>query len=207
MLMRAKVFASMLSAAVVAACGDDGTGVSGDLLTEAEATELAGAIFMSTVASALDADPAPVMGGPAMAPYSYSKEVDFTAACPLGGSVGVSASLHVEGDSESEAGSAQISMTLVHAGCMVESPAEVFFTLDGAPDVTASLAAVNDGEGNLTLAGEIEGSVGWAKEGRSGTCPLAVTFGGAWSVGEPTAQFSGSGEVCGHSVEDAGSVD
>ena len=190
----------ILTAAVaVAACGES-TGLVGDI-TEEEATELAAVVFMTAFMSAPEpqSEPAPV-GGPQMAPYSYSEDVEVSAECALDGFADVSGSLDVQGDTQSEAGRTEYVLTLEHQGCTAASPNDVVFTLHGAPSVTLHLVAENDGQGNVTLEGSLDGAVAWAAEGRDGgVCDVDITFDGAISA--ESVSFAVHGSICRHSID------
>jgi hypothetical protein len=189
-----------------AACGDS-TGVVGDL-TEAEATELAAVLFTTAFTGAAAAPERPAQAsGPQMAPYEYTREAEFTAECELDGLVDASAFLEVEGDTESEAGRIEYTMTLVHGGCTAASPNDVVFTLDGAPDLTVHLVAENDGEGNIALESSLEGRIDWAAEGHDGgTCEIALAISGAIDQTAGTVQFDVAGVICRFTISESVSV-
>lgn len=188
------------------ACGES-TGVVGDL-TQDEATELASVVFTTAFVSAAQApDAPPAVGGPQMVPIAYTSDVDFVAECALDGVVDVSASLDVEGDTESEAGRIEYALSLDHHGCTAASPNEVVFTLDGAPSVTVHIVAENDGQGNITLDGSLEGRVEWSAEGREGgVCEMDLQIDGQISQSEGTVQFDVSGVICRYSIEASAAV-
>jgi hypothetical protein len=177
-------------------------------LTEQEASELAAVVFTTAfmTAAELPEGAAPV-GGPQMAPYAYSEDVSFVAECALDGVADVTASLDVEGDTESEAGRIEYSLTLDHQGCTAASPSEVVFTLNGAPSVTLHLVAENDGQGNVDLEGILEGRVEWSAEGRDGgVCEMDLELAGAVSQSAQTVQFEVAGVICGFTVDASASL-
>lgn len=184
-----------------AACGES-TGLVGDL-TEEEAGELAAVVFTTAFMGAADApEGQAAVGGPLAAPYAYSQDVEFVADCALGGTLGVAASLEVEGDDESEAGRIEYTLTLDHQGCTAASPNEVVFTVDGAPSVTAHLIAENDGAGNVTVAGSLLGRVEWSAEGREGgVCEMSLQIDVAISEASEDIAFEAHGVVCGFSID------
>jgi hypothetical protein len=188
------------------ACGDS-TGVVGDL-TEAEATELAAVVFATAFASAAAApEGPPPQVGPQLVPYDYTREAEFTAECELDGTVSAAALLEIEGDTESEAGRIEYTMTLVHEGCTAASPNEVVFTLDGAPDLTVHLVAENDGQGSIVLESTLEGSIDWSAEGRDGgTCEIALAVTGAIDQTAGTIELDAAGIVCRFTISESVSV-
>jgi hypothetical protein len=189
-----------------AACGDS-TGVVGDL-TEAEAAELAAVLFTTVFTSAAAVPEGPATAsGPQMAPYSYTREAELTVECELGGVVAAAAFLDAEGDTESEAGRLEYTMTLVHDGCTGASPNGVVFTLDGSPNVTVHLVAENDGQGNIVLESSLEGGIDWSAEGRDGgSCGIALAIYGEIDQNEGTIAFDVAGVICRLSIEESLSV-
>ncbi|HET9949633.1 MAG TPA: hypothetical protein VFQ22_11970, partial [Longimicrobiales bacterium] len=106
----------------VAACSDDdGTGLAD--LTEEQARDVAQAVLVAAMGGVMEipTDPpdATAVGGPAAAPFSYDFDADLTAPCDGGGEVQVEATLHVEGDDETEAGTVEYTMTEVPNDCVV----------------------------------------------------------------------------------------
>ncbi len=204
--MRPVRFMTLMATLTLAACGDS-TGVVGDL-TEAEATELAAVVFASAFASAAAApEGPPPAAGPLLAPFEYTREAEFTAECELDGIVDTSASLEVEGDTESGAERIEYTMTLIHEGCTAASPNDVVFTLDGAPSLTVHLVAENDGQGNIALESALEGSVDWSAEGRDGgTCEIALSITGAINPTAETLEFDVSGVICRFTISESLSI-
>lgn len=198
--MRGARFACLAATLALVGCGNS-TDVVGDL-TEAEATELAAAVFSTVFTSAAAAPdgPPPAGAGPQAAPFSYTRDSEFTVACQ-GGTIAVSASLDVEGDTQSDAGRIDYSMTQVHQGCSATSHNGVAFTLDGAPDVTVSLVAENDGQGHIDFTGAVEGRLAFETQRGQGTCDISLAFSGAIDETAQTAEFSIAGVVCRVSVE------
>jgi len=199
-MQRVRLFALMATIAF-AACGES-TGLVGDL-TEEEAGELAAVVFTTAFMSAAEAPqgPAPV-GGPLQAPFAYSHDVEYVAECALDGVVGVSASLDVEGDTQSDAGRIEYLLTLVHQGCSAASPNEVVFTVDGAPDMTVHLVAENDGQGHTTVVGSLAGRVEWSAEGHDGgVCEMDLSLTGSIDETAGTVQFDVSGVICRFTVD------
>lgn len=194
-----------MAALACGACGDS-TGVTGDQLSEAEAAQLATAVLSAAMATTESGQGPALAEGPQAAPISLSYEVDFEAACELGGSVAVEASLELEGDDEAEGGRIEYSMRQVHEGCVVASEEGIVFTLDGAPDVEGTVVIESDGLGSIAIMGNLEGRVEWETEGRSGACPMVLAFGGEASEIEETGAFAVEGSICGVDIEYSGSI-
>ena len=184
----------------VAACsGDDG--VSPGDLSDAEAQALAGVILQQAFASTaqIETTPAPAAVGPALVPVTFSRSVQTTVPCPLGGNVAVDASFDYVGDTEVEDAEIDFSITHLHDGCVVATEGGTQFTLDGNADapLTLGITVVSDATG-ADWDGGITGSVHWASGDRDGTCQVGLQFGG--SVTQDAASFNMSGAVCGTSV-------
>ena len=200
-MMQNNIRLSALAAAVVVfgACGET-TEIIGDELTEAEAAVLAEGIVAATFMSADDVPAtAPSLDGPATVPFSFSSEMEADLECELGGMVSVAASFEVEGDTESEAGSAEFEMTQIHDGCVVEGEDEVQFTLWGNPSLAAAFSLENNGEGVVEWGGSIEGTVDWASGDREGTCSVDLEFGGRLAHNAEEESIAGDleGSICG----------
>lgn len=188
-----------------AAC--DATDVALEELTEVEAQEMAEVVMFATFVSVEDVPESPSgVEGPAAAPFTYASEYEGVVQCPLGGSVAVAASFEANGDTESEAGSAEFSMTQVHDGCVGVSEADRMFTLWGDPDMNAAFTVENDGRGMIEWAGSMEGGLEWESEGRRGRCSINMQFSGSDQQGAvAAAQLSGT--VCGHTISRSMSID
>jgi len=195
----------LMTALTFAACGDS-TGVTGDVLSEDEAAQLATAILASAMATTEGQDGPVMAGGPQAAPISLSFDVDFEAECELGGTVSVEASLDIEGDDEVEGGRVEYAMRQVHDGCVVASEEGIVFTLHGAPDVEGTVVIESDGLGALTVVGTLEGRVEWESEGRSGACPMLLAFGGAANETAETGEFAVEGSICQVDIDYSASI-
>jgi hypothetical protein len=198
MKSKATKLPALLTVFVVAACGDDPTGTSN--LTEAQAQEVASAVFTSAFLAftQIPQEPPTAADGPALAPYSHEFSWEGTAPCPGGGNASVVASGTSSGDTESLAGTADIEFTSVHNGCVVQS-ASGPITLNGNPSIVVDMSYESDAEGDVSFDGGINGAVDYAFDGEDGTCSIAYAFSG--SVAGQSTSFSVSGNVCGVSIE------
>lgn len=192
---------TLVAAAGFAACGGS-TDLVTDELSEVEAQEFASALMLATFNSAQSIPQQPQLapGGPQAAPYGYSFDFEGDVECPLGGSVAVTASLEVDGDTETEAGTVDYTITQVHGGCVVSSEeGEHVFTLWGAPNLVLDFLVASNGAGVIEWSGSVLGNVEWVTEGRQGTCAVALEFGGR-QEGEASLAAEVAGSVCGFAV-------
>jgi hypothetical protein len=186
---------SLLAVMAMAACSDSVTDTLGDLTAdEAEAlAEVVGQTVMTTWS-----DPGTAAGGPApIAAIIIESDFEGDAPCPLGGQVAMSGDLILEIDDETEDMTFDYSVTQVHQNCAAASEDGIVFTLNGAPNVSATLfvQALQD---TLSFSSNYSGAVDWSTQGRSGTCSLSVQF--SFEMNATTEAGSGSmtGTVCGH---------
>jgi len=200
--MKRSTFAMLLTASVgVAACGgDNGTGPTGDPLTQAEAEALAG-ILMTQSYQGADPGALPVAGGPQMVPVSIETTVDAQVPCALGGGIAVHGTLKIVGDSEVEGGTIDYIVTQTHNDCVAQDvESQLTFTLNGDPDTTIELHLTSDPLGALTLGGGISGTISWVTGDKSGSCGISLTFEGSADPGTGAASSLVSGMVCGVSI-------
>lgn len=217
--MRSRLAILTLTVAVpLAACGgDDGVGLSGDPLSDAEAQALSQVVMSqgleaSQEAEAAAASAARAAGAPAAA-VPIEADIDVTAPCILGGEYNVVGSLAGDVtvvDSEVQTLDARYSLQHTHSDCGIPVQAEgseVEFTLDGHPNVTHTYDILLDAGSSVELTGTIEGAVDWATDdGRSGTCPIsfAIDVSGL-SLSETTGSLSVAldGIVCGVTISES----
>lgn len=192
---------ALLASLGLVACSDDGTGTGSDQLTAEEAAAIAEFVMTHTMDAASQAQASPQ--GPMAAPYTYESQVDFNAPCPLGGSVDVSGTVSVRGDTEIPGGTVGMAMVEVHNRCVGQDEATgQTFTLDGKPDLTVQFTMESDAEGNMDLSGSFQGVLAWQTEGRGGDCEFSLTFSGAGSQATGASSGSVSGSVCGVNVSE-----
>lgn len=220
--MRSRLAIFTLAVAVpLAACGgDDGVGLSGDPLTDAEAQALAQVVMSQGLEASQEAEAAASAArtaGTSGASVPIEYDVDVTAPCPLGGTYNVAGSLDGDVtfvDAEIQTLDATYSLQHNHSGCGVPvqiDGSEVDFTLDGRPDVTHTYDISVDAGSSLELSGIIQGAVDWATgDGRSGTCPIDFTIDvSGFSLSETTGSLSVAvdGVVCGVSISESLTVE
>lgn len=188
-----------------AACGETTDLVLGEL-SEAEASDLAGAVVFATFQSTQAPPQQPVSAnGPQAVPYTFSSSFESDVACPLGGMVAVSADFSAEGDTETGAGAVEYSMEQIHDACVVASEEGREFTLYGAPDMSLEFLVEHNAEGVVEWDGMVEGAIRWETDGRQNTCEVAIEFGGR-AVAEQSVAGELVGTICGHSVQRAFSI-
>ena len=195
---------ALIGAVGFAACGETSDLVM-DELSEAEAQDLAGVVMLATFNSTGSVPQPAGVSGPQAVPFSFAAEFDADVECPLGGLANVAASLEVSGDTESEAGSVEYSMTQIHDACVVMSESGRTFTLWGAPSMNVAFTVENNGLGVVEWAGSAQGSIDWMTDGREGTCAVQMEFDGR-QEGEAALAAEMLGTVCGFSISQAVSI-
>lgn len=200
--MKRSMFAVITAASVgLAACGEDATSPENTNLTQAEAEALATILLTQSYENTQGAEP--VAGGPQAGPVNLETTVDFSAPCPLGGSVAVSADITIIGDSELEGGTIDYTMTQTHQSCVAQDETSgMTFTLNGNPNMTTEVTFENDGLGNLAIDGTVQGNIAWSKEDKSGTCAITLSFTGSGNQTSGVGSSTASGTVCGVSVSE-----
>jgi hypothetical protein len=191
---------AVVAAVGLAACGE--TDLEMAELTEAEAQALAGLVLMATFSNTGDVptQPSAVAGGPQAVPFEFSNTFEGDFPCPLGGAVAVTAEFDASGDTQSEAGRIEYSMTQVHDDCGVMSEEHGQFNLFGAPSLTLDFVVENNGQGVTEWGGSVTGAVEWVNEGRTGTCTVALEFSGRQEGADALDALFG-GAVCGFHVQ------
>jgi hypothetical protein len=184
-----------------AACGDSTDVVIGEL-TEAEAQDLAGVVLFARFSSTgnIPTQPALSPDGPQAIPFSFASEFEGVVQCDLGGSVNVAASFEASGDTDSEAGHVEYSMTQVHDACVVMSENDRTFTLWGNPSMNVAFSVDNDGQGVVEWGGSVQGIIDWETDGREGSCSVQLEFAGRTEL-DVSATASMNGTVCGFSID------
>lgn len=194
-------FFSLVGVLAFVACGDDDS-TSVNPLTEDEAADLAAVVLANVVTTVSDVDTEPAMApeGPALVPYTYTTSFESAVPCALGGQVALNGAIDVSGDDETGETTLEYSVTHVHASCVVESEAGRVFTLTGNPGITMQVTAEQlSVESPTTVDGGVNGSLDWSFDDRSGTCSVALDFGG--TAGDQSISFGLEGSICNTTVE------
>lgn len=187
-------FAALAAVFALGAC--DSALTSTGEMSEAEATELAG-VIMENVMSNSSAPPAAV-DGPQLVPFSSETSVEYTAECPLGGTLAIMGDASISGDTETE--ELEIGYTVSHTHNMCSAMGEngSEFTLTGNPDLELDMS-VELIDGNVFWEGSIEGAVDWSTDGREGTCVVDYAFEGT-ATPQESMSASVTGSVCGFNL-------
>jgi hypothetical protein len=206
MLKQSSLICSAALLLAVAACSSDSTGVSANIITQADANQLAGDMdAVSTlgttdfgVGASFDVN----VGGSgasasvAAAPIPINTQFTVTKACPKGGQVAIVGSITGTGDRVAHNLSVEAIATRTDTDCAFDTRDGVL-TLNGNPNIAY------DGKLNI-VAGVLsglqtqthKGSFKWARTGGSGTCDVDLTS----SFDPATHTVTVTGTFCGHTV-------
>ena len=208
--MRSRLAAVLLAISLVACGGDDDPVGMNDPLSEAESTALANILVFQITSFADDEVPfafaddevpfalAPA-ATPAQAPYSITEQVSVTLPCALGGSMDLSGSSTVTGDTESDdVLSAIVSLVTVHRGCVaVDEGTGSQFTMTGAPNITFTVELLGDINAGLSVQGTAIGSVRWeTPDDRVGLCGIDLSFASSLNFLTGVGTSTTEGQVC-----------
>jgi hypothetical protein len=191
----------------VAACSSDSTGVSANVITQADANQLAGDMdavsTLGTTDFGLGASfNVNVDGSGASAaqttsaPFPINTQFTVTKQCPKGGQVAIAGSITGTGDRVAHNLSVESVATRTDTNCAFDTRDGVL-TLNGNPNIAY------DGKLNI-VAGVLsglqtqthKGSFTWARTGGSGTCDVDL----ASSYDPATHTVTVTGTFCGHTV-------
>ena len=201
--MRVRLTGLLLAVSMVA-CGDNDPVRVDDTLSAEEARALVTILVGQTttsVNSVLEMGPPELLPvpSPARAPFSITQQVEAVdLPCPLGGSMDLSGSTDIAGDTETDNVSVSLYLVAVHQGCVaVDEETGFEVTLTGQPNVTIDLALMVDEATGLDIRGMISGSVLWeTPDDRSGSCGIDVDI--AVSLNAITGSLAATvgGQVC-----------
>lgn len=205
MRSRLVVLALVSIFSAVACGGDDGVGIEGDSLSQAEAEALAQIVMSQGFSTTPDPTGAPQVASRSVSfdPIGISDEITVeNLPCPNGGTYSADGSY--SGTVDPDAETLDITYTFVHSHSQCAVPSEeagVIFTLDGNPNITHRYDIVVDGGSSVELTGGIEGGLDWSTDDeRSGTCPINIdTAVSGFALDGETGSISVdvSGLVCG----------
>ena len=207
MLKQSSLVCSAALLLAVAACSSDSTGVSANIITQADANQLAGDMdavsTLGTTDFGLGASfNVNVDGSGASAaqttsaPFPINTQFTVTRQCPKGGQVAIAGSITGTGDRVAHNLSVEAVATRTDTNCAFETRDGVL-TLNGNPNIAY------DGKLNI-VAGVLsglqtqthKGSFTWARTGGSGTCDVDLTS----SFDPATHTVTVTGTFCGHTV-------
>ena len=207
MLKQSSLVCSAALLLAVAACSSDSTGVSANIITQADANQLAGDMdAVSTLGTSdfglgasfsLNVDGSGASAAQATsAPFPISTQFTVTKQCPKGGQVALAGSITGTGDRVAHNLSVEAVATRTDTNCAFDTRDGVL-TLNGNPNIAY------DGKLNI-VAGVLsglqtqthKGSFTWARTGGSGTCDVDLTS----SFDPATHTVTVTGTFCGHTV-------
>ena len=197
--MRARLTGLLLYVSLVA-CGDNDPVDVAEMLSAEEATALANIFLSQTTNSAFElATPERLpASSPATVPFTITEPVSTDLSCSRGGSVSLSGSADIAGDTETEDVSVSLSLVAVHRDCVeVDEATSLEFTLNGQPNVTFDLDLMVSEATGVNIQGMIAGSVLWeTPDDRSGSCGIDVDI--ALSLNAVTGSLAATaeGQVC-----------
>ena len=204
-MSRIGLIAGLCATVLLGACKD--FTASGDPLTQAEASELAGALVGNGFPGTGGVGAAPAAAAPygqAAAPNGkVTITINDSAPCKNGGTAAIAGKLTIDVNETTKTGSLDYSFTLTPTGCKITTAGNKTFTLIGDPNIK--------GEGTLnwsstTFNGKINysGKFNWtADDGRTGACgvDLEANVNLSSTGGAGSASASVVGSVCGVTVD------
>ena len=195
--MKRNVMLGLLATLAIAACDDDGTGVEGDAMTQAEATALASAIALSSEdATAEGLAEVTQSGGEGAGTITFTQTT--THPCPLGGEAAVELNATVDYDEQAQSFELDADGSLTHDDCSFEHQGETF-TVDGDPGLSIEAhAAAEGGEPVGDWTSSVVGAFLWsADDGRDGRCVIDLSTITDFAATNRTV----AGAVCGHTIQ------
>ena len=205
--MRSRLTGVLLAISLVACGGGDDPVSVSDTLSAEESTALANILVFQGTSFLEDAAPALVpAASPARAPFSITEQVSATLPCALGGTMGLSGSSTMTGDTESDdVLSVSASLVTVHKGCVETDEASGFqFTLNGEPNITFTIELRGDETTGLSIAGTAAGGVRWqTPDGRAGLCGIDLSFALSMNVVTESLTVTTQGQVCDDDISES----
>jgi hypothetical protein len=207
MLKQSSLVCSAALLLAVAACSSDSTGVSANIITQADANQLAGDMdAVSTLGTTdfglgasfnLNVDGSGTSAAQTTsAPFPINTQFSITKQCPKGGQVAIAGSITGTGDRVAHNLSVEAVATRTDTNCAFDTRDGVL-TLNGNPNIAYD-AKVNIVAGVLSglQTQTHKGSFTWARTGGSGTCDVDITS----SFDPATHTVTVTGTFCGRTV-------
>jgi hypothetical protein len=207
MLKQSSLICSAALLLAVAACSSDSTGVSANIITQADANQLAGDMdAVSTLGTTdfglgasfnLNVDGSGASAAQTTsAPFPINTQFSVTKQCPKGGQVAIAGTITGTGDRVAHNLSVEAVATRTDTNCAFDTRDGVL-TLNGNPNIAYD-AKVNIVAGVLSglQTQTHKGSFTWARTGGSGTCDVDLTS----SFDPATHTVTVTGTFCGHTV-------
>ena len=206
MLKQSSLVCSAALLLAVAACSSDSTGVSANVITQADANQLAGDMdavsTLGTTDFGLGASFSVSVGTNgasatiASTPFPINTQFTVTKQCPRGGQVVIAGGITGTGDRTTHNLSVEAVATRTDTDCAFDTQNGVL-TLNGNPNIAydAKLNIVNGALSGLQTQTH-KGSFKWARTGGSGTCDVDITS----SFDPATHTVTVTGTFCGRTV-------
>ena len=207
MLKQSSLVCSAALLLAVAACSSDSTGVSANIITQADANQLAGDMdAVSTLGTSdfglgasfnVNVDGSGASAAQATsAPFPINTQFTVTKQCPKGGQVAIAGSIVGTGDRVAHNLSVEAVATRTDTNC-------AFDTRDGVLTLNGNPTIAYDGKLNI-VAGVLsglqtqthKGSFTWGRPGGAGNC--GVDLSSSWNPATTTATVTGI--FCGKNV-------
>jgi hypothetical protein len=206
--MRIRILSTaVLAAAMLAACGESGTGPSQtDGITRADAAALARALANTGVGVA-QSGAAGASGASrsvsAAGSGSFTSQFDDVQPCSPSGSVAVAGTVSGSWDQAAQTAQLQGSAAVRHQSCALRADDGGTITLTGDPDIDLTLTARAAAAGLTELRITESGAFSWQKgAGSSGRCTVNLTA----QLVAGTQNVRVSGDFCGFAIDETGPI-
>jgi hypothetical protein len=206
--MRIRILSTaVLAAAMLAACGESGTGPSQtDGITRADAAALARALANTGVGVA-QSGAAGASGASrsvsAAGSGSFTSQFDDVQQCSPSGSVAVAGTVSGSWDQAAQTAQLQASAAVRHQSCALRADDGGTITLTGDPDIDLTLTARAAAAGLTELRVTESGAFSWQKgAGSSGRCTVNLTA----QLVAGTQNVRVSGDFCGFAIDETGPI-
>jgi hypothetical protein len=177
----------------VAACGDDGTGVtSGDDLTSAEVSAV-----LAALSSVLESVRAGAQAAPSEVPIVVDQNFNVSVPCDAG-TLGMSGSISGTDDVDTGVSDVTTAVRWDPNACVVSGGTNTL-TVDGAPHIDLALAVTTTEDTSTASGTETGGFSFTTSDGRSGSCEIDVTFDIETTDSSVSATVTGT--ICGQSAD------
>ena len=190
-----------LFALALSACSEFSS--SGDPLSEAEASDLAGALVGQGFPGFGGVDAAPRAMAPSASSAAPAEKLTITindsGPCQGGGSVALAGTLTADFNQQAQTGTLEYKYTLSPNACVITTQGGKTFTVTGDPNLS--------GEGKLDVTSsaftgtlKYSGKFGWEGDSRSGACGVSLEAKFDLSLTTVNRSASVTGTVCGVNV-------
>lgn len=197
------LFSALVLGAVLAGCGDGGTGPGDRSLTRAQAVELHAALFAMGAGFAEGEIPGMIAGNrvpgaPRANENFFAYSFDQPQPCVPSGFVRVKGSMTGTWDDAAQTSVFGAELSVTHNDCAVQTEDGGVFTLSGDPDIDVTLETASDIGGLASLRITEKGAFTWENDGGSGRCTVDVVA----ELVSATGALEVSGSFCGFPVDE-----